>query len=136
MENYPNFSLQTNSWMPLRKDSLYRGGGNQNNLRVGCDQIFNNCVITPKKEIASCCGLTLEHIPEMRVGKIDDVACYSREQKNDFMKLWLRVEGPDLTPEIRAIVRMRFPLNLERRKSRDEEETVYRRADYWCAESA
>ena len=42
----------------------------------------------------------------------------------------------DLTPKNRAIVRMRFPLNLGNRRSQDEEETFYRRANYRCAESA
>ena len=44
--------------------------------------------------------------------------------------------GGDLTPKNRAIVRMRFPLNLGNRRSQDEEETFYRRANYRCAESA
>lgn len=92
--SFPNFSLQTNSWMPFHENSVHRGGVDRSTLRKGCDQVFTNCVLTPKKEIASCCGLTLEHIPEMRVGTIDNVASYRDEQKDDFMKLWLRVEGP------------------------------------------
>jgi len=94
LKNHPNFLLQTNSWMPFFENSVQRGSVNQDDLRKGCSQVFSNCTVTPKKEVASCCGLVLEHISEMRVGTIDNMLCYRNEQKDDFLKLWLRVDGP------------------------------------------
>jgi len=94
LQEHVKLTIQSNSWMPFHKNSIERGQVDQTHLRSGCDQVFTNLVLTPKREIASCCGLTLEHIPEMRIGDIDDTECYRREQENDFLKLWLRVDGP------------------------------------------
>ncbi len=94
MNKHSNFGIQCNSWMPFKKDSMIRHVELKNGLRAGCEQIFNNCVLTPKKEIAACCGLVIEHVPELRVGNINEVDSYEEQQKDDFLKLWLRVEGP------------------------------------------
>lgn len=88
------FRVQSNVWMPFHSTSEKRDCNSLEHLKKGCDQIFNNCVITPKKEISACCGLTLEHIPEMKLGSISNVDAYVQAQKDDFLKLWLRTEGP------------------------------------------
>ena len=40
--------------------------------------------------------------------------------------------GNDLLPKISTMTRMRFPVIVTMRRSQHEEETLYRRTDYWC----
>ena len=70
------FLIQSNSWMPFFYNSKKRDQVTPENLNNGYDQVFTNCVITPNKEVAACCGLTLEHIQEMKLGKIDNIPCF------------------------------------------------------------
>ena len=42
-----------------------------------------------------------------------------------------KVHPDDLSPKNHTMTTMRFPVNLGLRRSQHEEETVYRRADYW-----
>lgn len=92
------FSLMSNSWMPFTHDAEKRAS-NENNkkaLDVGCEQIFGNAVITAHDQLAGCCGLALEHIPEMKLGNLNGSnlkEMYS-SQLDDFMKIWLHIEGP------------------------------------------
>lgn len=88
------FSLQSNAWMPFYDNSEQRGTTDRKIIDNGCDQIFANIVITPKREVSACCGLTLEHIPEMKLGDISDLTCYQQMQQDDFLKIWIKVEGP------------------------------------------
>lgn len=88
------FTLRSNVWMPFFRDSELRGETHLNLAKEGCGQVFNNIVITPKKEVSACCGLTLEHIPEMKLGDTDDLSCYVSEQESDFLKIWIHTEGP------------------------------------------
>lgn len=92
-----SLSLQSNSWMPFRKDAGKRvQERNLAHMRVGCDQIFGNVVVTPHDNLSACCGLTLEHIPEMRLGRCDgnNMGSLYRAQMDDFLKFWIHVEGP------------------------------------------
>lgn len=88
------FSLQSNAWMSFFEDSEKRTTINTETLSKGCDQIYRNIVITPKKEVSACCGLTLEHIPEMKLGNMADLSCYRQAQTDDFLKTWIKVDGP------------------------------------------
>lgn len=64
--------IQSNSWMPFHETDDARGGTvTRQTLRRGCSQIFDNIVVTPYGEVSACCGLTLEHIPEMKLGSIN-----------------------------------------------------------------
>ncbi|WP_237649324.1 radical SAM protein [Xanthomonas translucens] len=89
--------IQSNSWMPFHNDADERGQEiDHESLRNGCDQIFSNVVVTPHDNLSACCGLTLEHIPEMRLGRCDgsnmDALYYSQSQ--DFLKFWIHTDGP------------------------------------------
>lgn len=90
----PLFRLVSNAWMPFHKDSNLREKIDQEELVKGCQQVFQNVVVTPHKQLSACCGLTFEHIPEMKLGSIDQIKNYRDQQQDDFLKLWLRVEGP------------------------------------------
>lgn len=98
-----NLDLLNNIWIPFRDDleiaqpdAAYRTRERLERFR-GCDNVLENMVITPHERLASCCGLTFEHIPEMKIG--DARARGLRElydgQLEDFMKIWIRVEGPE-----------------------------------------
>lgn len=89
--------IQTNSWMNFKTDPEARIQRlPDKGRRQPCEQIFNNVVVTPYHEVSACCGLTLEHIPEMKLGvsKPEGVAEAYRTQQNDFLKYWIRVDGP------------------------------------------
>ncbi|TFH90996.1 radical SAM protein [Vibrio ouci] len=93
-EHSEKFTLQVNAWMPFHKDSVTRQVIDIKEIEGGCDQLFNNCVITANGEIAACCGLTLEHIDEIKVGKINNLSDFIINQEDDFLKLWIYTDGP------------------------------------------
>lgn len=91
------FKLINNFWMPFHRDAEVRvQAPDFESLRKGCSQIFDNMVVTPHDNLSACCGLTLEHIPEMRLGKNNgsNMAGLFLSQADDFMKFWIRTDGP------------------------------------------
>ena len=96
-------TLMNNIWIPFRgrstitqADGLYRTEDRLQRFQ-GCDNVLENIVLTPHEQIASCCGLTFEHIPEMKLGSArrHRMRDLYDDQMNDFIKIWLRVEGPE-----------------------------------------
>ncbi|CAM4387079.1 radical SAM protein [Bacillus manliponensis] len=96
-------NVMNNVWIPFNKDreiiqneSLKQTPNKVLNFR-GCDNIFQNFVLTPYNKVASCCGLTMEHIPEMKIGEYVEGSLeeYFNNQYNDFLKIWIWVEGPE-----------------------------------------
>jgi radical SAM family protein len=96
-------TLLNNIWIPFQDDAaitqadeVYRRRDRLGRFQ-GCDNVLENMVLTPHEQLASCCGLTFEHIPEMKLG--DARARALRElydsQMDDFIKIWLRVDGPE-----------------------------------------
>jgi hypothetical protein len=96
-------TLLNNVWMPFQAgravsqpDEIYRRRDRVERYG-GCDNVLENLVITPHEQAASCCGLTFEHIPEMKLGSARSRPL--RElydaQMSDFIKIWLRVDGPE-----------------------------------------
>ncbi|MDP6416686.1 MAG: radical SAM protein, partial [Gammaproteobacteria bacterium] len=92
------FRLQSNSWMPFRETSPARRDlQDKSELLSGCKQLFHNVTLTPRGELAACCGLTFEHIPEMKLGKQPvtiPMAAKYYDQLKDFLKIWIKVDGP------------------------------------------
>lgn len=89
--------LQGNSWMPFHADAEEREVPDvRKELRSGCKQIFESLVVTPHDNLSACCGLTLEHIPEMRLGKNDgtNMSALYASQLDDFLKYWIYMDGP------------------------------------------
>ncbi|MEP7295828.1 MAG: radical SAM protein [Burkholderiales bacterium] len=89
-------TLQCNTWMPFKADSAARGNSTNPSLEQGCGQLFSNFVVTPYREVAACCGLTFEHIPEMKLGTYSSGSIASRidELADDFLKIWIHLDGP------------------------------------------
>ena len=92
------FRLQCNSWMPFHRVSRPRGElTDRSELQSGCRQIFHNVTLTPSAELSACCGLTMEHIPEMKLGdalQATSLAGLYYGQLDDFLKIWIHVDGP------------------------------------------
>lgn len=92
-----HLQLQGNSWMPFTEEAESRVKNfDLSGLEIGCNQIFGNIVVTPHDNLSACCGLTLEHIPEMRLGHNDGTNMQElyRKQSDDFLKFWIHVDGP------------------------------------------
>jgi hypothetical protein len=98
-----NLDFLNNIWIPFREDAIItqpdaaaRSRERLDRLE-GCDNVLDNMVITPHERLASCCGLTFEHIPEMKIGDLKSrgMRALYDSQMQDFFKIWLRVEGPE-----------------------------------------
>lgn len=88
------FILMSNIWMPFHE------GGNGTSSLIedkyeGCDNIFDNFVVNPHGHLMSCCGLTMEYIPELKVGNVhsDSMRSIYRNQYDDLLKLWIWLDG-------------------------------------------
>jgi hypothetical protein len=85
----------TNVWMPFHAESGIRPEDHIPKSK-GCDNIFENFVTNPYGNLMSCCGLTMEYIPEMKVGKIDESRTLQQVYKGQFtdlLKLWIWLDG-------------------------------------------
>lgn len=95
---HEKFRFQINTWMKFTDEHADRPLHQKAPKMEPCHQIFSNIVVTPHRNIAACCGLTFEHIPEMRLGSLDDpsaiAAAYAKET-SDFLKIWIHLDGPD-----------------------------------------
>lgn len=90
------FTLQCNSWMPFHDDYEQRGEPIGTDVPDGCVQIFHNLVVTPHDQLAACCGLTFEHIPEIKLGALSEKSMGTMfdEAMDDFLKIWIHMDGP------------------------------------------
>jgi hypothetical protein len=95
--NQKYFQLRVNSWMQFTREHVQRGdASSRNSTDAPCAQLYENMVITPKKNASSCCGLTFEYIPEMKLGRWPDLSLRElyEQQASDFLKMWIHVDGP------------------------------------------
>jgi hypothetical protein len=93
----------SNIWIPFHQgralshsDEAYRRVDQIDSL-PGCHNILDTIVVTPDESLAACCGLTMEHIPEMKLGSLRQRSLRElyEAQFDDFLKIWLWVEGPE-----------------------------------------
>ncbi|MCD0158218.1 MULTISPECIES: radical SAM protein [unclassified Deinococcus] len=72
---------------------------NKNNVHTksGCNSILSTIVATPQRELFSCCGITSQQIPEVKLGSLDQHSILDmyEDASNDFIKMWLSVDGPE-----------------------------------------
>jgi hypothetical protein len=95
--NSRRISVQSNSWMAFNDEAEERHQTiDLSELRKGCNQIFGTVAVTPHDNLSACCGLTLEHIPEMRLGKNNgsNMEQLYAAQIDDMLKMWIRIDGP------------------------------------------
>jgi Radical SAM superfamily/4Fe-4S single cluster domain len=63
----------------------------------GCHTALSVLAVTPKQSLVACCGLHMERIPELHLGSIKEESLLSltRRVPDDFLKIWIHVEGPE-----------------------------------------
>lgn len=93
-------NVMSTSWISLKNEDIIKKSGKKldNNYNYsGCDSILNFLGLDPYNKIVACCGLTMEYIPSMKLGefKDKDLKKLHYEQFNDFMKIWIFVEGAE-----------------------------------------
>jgi hypothetical protein len=96
------FKIIESPWMPMNPDetipqpALVMLNRSNVHLRSGCPSMFSTLVVTPHRKLGFCCGLTREKIPELNTD-LDGTGWDSllEEGGNDFMKIWIAVDGPE-----------------------------------------
>jgi MoaA/NifB/PqqE/SkfB family radical SAM enzyme len=96
-----NLSVMNNVWMPFHTDHAVTQSEDTRkrlfNVRDGgCQNIFHTIVVTPHEQLAACCGLTMEHIPELKLGSLREHSMGElyQNQFDDFLKIWIALDGP------------------------------------------
>jgi hypothetical protein len=90
-------------WAPMHPGRTYRYpegvATNRANLssRSGCDSVLTTTTLQADGRLGACCGLGLRKIPELNVGDAETttVAEARETAANDFLKHWIRVDGPE-----------------------------------------
>jgi hypothetical protein len=96
-KNNTTFMVESSVWIKFCENSEISYDSmpidEQNN---GCKNLFNTISINPYSQMLACCGLTSEHILPLRLGEVKDnnILELYNSQFNDFMKIWLYVDGP------------------------------------------
>jgi len=95
--------IMESPWMPLSPsvvaDYPDHVPTNRENLpfRKGCDSVLTTTTIQADGRIGACCGIGMRLVPELQVGKIGEttLAAASKVAADDFLKQWIRIEGPE-----------------------------------------
>jgi len=97
--NSGQFTLMVNSWMPFQQTNTSRLH-EEDVIKdcKPCDHIYNVSVITPHNFLSACCGLTMEHIPALKLGDLSKISLQEayNNHSDDFLKMWLSADGPEL----------------------------------------
>jgi hypothetical protein len=105
LADYPKsgVKLKQSPWMPLspQRFSKYPDGVATTSktlpLRTGCTSCLGTTTILSNGQIGACCGIGMRLIPELQVGNIASTSIAEADaiMNNDFLKKWIRVEGPE-----------------------------------------
>lgn len=85
-------------WVSFKKENIT----NKNNHKMlttqnsRCENLFNSINIDPQHRMLACCGLTAKYIKYLDLGnlKTQSIKKLYENQFNDFLKIWIYVEGP------------------------------------------
>jgi organic radical activating enzyme len=106
-EDRDMLGISESPWMPLNPyvTQAYDAGTTANRENIssfgGCDSVLQTYVLHPANEVTSCCGIGARMIPELRAesdfskADRDSMGGIIAEAEEDFLKLWLRQEGPE-----------------------------------------
>lgn len=100
-KNQDSFNIIESPWMPLdHNDSISQTDDrflNRETLhsKRGCRSVLNTLVLSPSKKIGFCCGLSRELIAELNTNLDAPLSQILGEHSNDFIKIWLFVDGPE-----------------------------------------
>lgn len=100
MTNQGKLKLSTSPWMRYNKDNKERNRKMrfmESGKKDSCQSLFQNIIINPYGEVYACCGIGVCHIPQMRLGNVNQepVKVIYERAFEDFMKVWLFVDGPE-----------------------------------------
>jgi organic radical activating enzyme len=105
LRNEPKFFLIKGKWMYFRKQTKenlarlidFNNKKEQIIPSKRCTSIMEDIVVTPKKGMLSCCGLTAIYSKYLYLGNLHDYSVKQiyENQFNDFIKIWLFTDGPE-----------------------------------------
>jgi hypothetical protein len=103
IENSDRITFSESPWMPLDEKHIahYPSGlaVNAANItrRLGCDSVINTMTVMADGRVMACCGLGTLTIPELEIGhvSIDHLQDVQQRADSDFLKRWIRNEGPE-----------------------------------------
>jgi len=94
----PNLKIESGVWIKFNKESeiTYKDLIVYNDNSKGCTTLFNTISINPYSQMLACCGLTSEYIIPLRLGSVkeSEIKHLYESQFQDFLKIWLFIEGP------------------------------------------
>ena len=98
-----HINILESPWMPLSYVNIgeYPDGIalNSRNLgtRTGCNSCLSTTTLQADGQLGACCGLGMRKIPELQLGDIRSVPLAEADANaaDDFLKRWIRVEGPE-----------------------------------------
>lgn len=130
-----HLSIRRNVWMSFHHDRPIGHVSNDTPANGGCTNIFDNVVVTPHNMLASCCGLTMEHIPSLKLGNLSEnsLGALYRLQFTDFLKIWIWVDGPHEILRFAAAVEPTLQRSDERDHPCDVCATVHLSPDVMAA---
>lgn len=72
-------------------------GGAERTKPKPCETVLNTLVVAPGSRLKSCCGLPVNSMTEMDMGVVSPKTLRAKylEQFDDFLKIWLKVDGPE-----------------------------------------
>jgi Radical SAM superfamily len=90
-------------WMPMSATRTHRYPKamllSRENIatKPGCGSCLSTTTLQADGRIAACCGLGMRAIPELQLGHITSttLADADADASNDFLKRWIRLEGPE-----------------------------------------
>jgi hypothetical protein len=95
--------INESPWMPLSPS--VRGDYEPDQLvnsrtlpaHGGCDSVLSTTTVQADGTIAACCGIGMRLVPELQVGDIRSTELVEADRRaaDDFLKRWIRVEGPE-----------------------------------------
>jgi len=100
LKNQGKLKLSTSHWMIYSKTNKERNRKIrfvESGKKDSCQSLFQNVIINPYGEVYACCGIGVCHIPQMRLGNVyqEPVNVIYERAFEDFMKVWLFVDGPE-----------------------------------------
>jgi hypothetical protein len=104
MRTFPDAQIHIleSPWMPMSPfaPAAYpdRMTANRSNLGrfSGCNSCLSTTTVQADGKIAACCGLGMRSIPELQIGHVGETTLKEADRiaADDFLKRWIRVEGP------------------------------------------
>lgn len=90
------------TWIPFRKRGFANSVPHQIRKRInvdsnkGCAAVLNSININPNGQLLSCCGLSSEYSPFLKLGKVqnNNLKKLHDSRFDDILKIWLYTAGP------------------------------------------